>query len=116
MDSVHASGYWLSFAVAAVAEIFGCYSFWLCLRLGRSPLWLLPGTISLAVFALVLTRIDTAYAGRAFAAYGGIYILFSLVWLRFVERARPSLWDLVGALLCLAGAAVILFGPRTQPG
>jgi small multidrug resistance family-3 protein len=107
---------WLYFAIAALGEIFGCYAFWLWLRLNRSPLWLLPGLVSLAIFALALTRIDSAYAGRAFAAYGGVYILASLLWLRFVERSRPDFWDIGGALLCLAGTAVILFGPRTPPG
>jgi Uncharacterised BCR, YnfA/UPF0060 family len=51
-------------------------------------------------------------AGRAFAAYGGIYILFSLLWLWIVEKTRPDQWDVIGASICLVGAAVILFGPR----
>lgn len=78
----------------------------------KSPLWLIPGLVSLTCFALALTRIETDHAGRAYAAYGGVYILASLLWLWAVEGAAPDRWDTVGAAICLAGAAVILFGPR----
>jgi small multidrug resistance family-3 protein len=64
------------------------------------------------VFAFARTRVDTPHAGRAYAAYGGIYILSSLLWLRAVENVRPDRWDLLGASTCLAGAALILWGPR----
>jgi small multidrug resistance family-3 protein len=80
------------------------------LRLGRSAWWLLPGTLILIVFAVVLTRIDSAFAGRAFAAYGGVYIVSSLLWLAVIERTVPRITDLAGAALCLAGSAVIFFG------
>jgi len=75
-------------------------------------LWLAPGMASLALFAWTLTRIDADFAGRAYAAYGGIYILVSLAWLWAVEGTRPDRWDALGATLCLPGAAVILLGPR----
>jgi small multidrug resistance family-3 protein len=97
---------------AALAEIAGCYAVWAWLRLGKSPLWLVPGAASLALFAFLLTRIEAPAAGRAYAAYGGIYVAVSLVWLLVVERVRPDRWDLVGAMLCIAGAGVILFAPR----
>lgn len=102
----------LIYPAAAVAEIAGCFALWAWLRLGRSPLWVLPGAASLLLFAWLLTRVDTPEAGRAFAAYGGVYIAASLVWLWAVEGTRPDRWDLAGAAICLAGAAVILFGPR----
>ncbi len=95
---------------AAVAEISGCFSFWAWLRLGRSPLWLIPGLASLALFAFLLTRVDLDLAGRAYAAYGGIYILTSLLWLWGVEGTRPDRWDLGGAALCVGGTLVILLG------
>jgi len=100
---------------AAVAEIAGCFAFWAWLRLDASPWWIVPGMASLALFAFLLTLVDTAAAGRAYAAYGGIYICSSLVWLWAVEHVRPDRWDIIGALLCLAGAAVILAGPRGLP-
>ena len=97
---------------AAAAEIAGCFAFWAWLRLGKSPLWLLPGLAALCFFAYLLTKIEALYAGRAFAAYGGVYITASLAWLWAVEGIRPDRWDLLGAMICLVGAAVILLGPR----
>ncbi|HVE72005.1 MAG TPA: YnfA family protein [Thermoanaerobaculia bacterium] len=100
------------FIVAAACEIAGCYTAWMWLRLGRSAWWLAPGTVSLIVFALALTRVDAAFAGRAFAAYGGIYIASSLVWMTVVERTAPRITDYVGAAVCLAGASIILYDTR----
>jgi small multidrug resistance family-3 protein len=101
------------YLLAAAAEIGGCFAVWAVLRLGRSALWLLPGLALLGLFAWLLTRIDTQAAGRAFAAYGGVYIAASLVWMWGVEGLRPDRWDVLGAALCVAGAAVILLAPRT---
>jgi small multidrug resistance family-3 protein len=64
------------------------------------------------LFAWLLTRIDTAAAGRAYAAHGGVYIVASLLWLWVVEDVRPDRWDVLGALICLVGATIIVFGPR----
>jgi small multidrug resistance family-3 protein len=103
---------WLYYAAAAICEIAGCFTFWSWLRLGRSPLWLVPGMASLALFAFLLTRVEASAAGRAYAAYGGIYITASLAWLWLVEHKAPDRWDLAGAAICLVGAALILLGPR----
>lgn len=102
----------LWFAVAAAAEIAGCFAAWMWLRLGRSVWWIVPGTCSLIVFALVLTRVDAIFAGRAFAAYGGVYIVGSLIWLALVERTAPRAPDVIGSAVCLIGAAIILYGTR----
>ena len=101
------------YAAAALAEIAGCFAFWAWLRLDRSQLWLVPGMASRALFAYLLTLVDNATAGRAYAAYGGVYIAASLVWQWLVEGARPDRWDLIGASICLIGAAVIRRGPRS---
>lgn len=101
------------YAAAALAEIAGCFAFWAWLRLGRSAWWITPGMIALALFALLLTRVDADAAGRAFAAYGGVYIAASLLWLWLVENRAPDRWDLGGAAMCLVGAGVILLAPRT---
>ena len=102
----------LWYAGAALAEITGCFAFWAWLRLGRSAWWTVPGVVSLIVFALLLARTEAAFAGRAYAAYGGVYIAASLFWLWGIERIPPDRWDVLGAGLCLVGAAVILWGPR----
>jgi small multidrug resistance family-3 protein len=102
----------IAYIGAALGEIAGCFAFWAWLRLDKSPLWLIPGTASLVLFAVLLTRADSAFAGRAFAAYGGAYIAASLLWLWIVESNPPDRWDVIGALVCLAGAAIILWGPR----
>jgi len=102
----------LVYVLAALAEIAGCYAFWSWWRLGRSVLWLVPGTAALIAFAFLLTLTPPAAAGRSFAIYGGVYIAASLVWLALVEGERPDGFDLFGAALCLAGAAIILWAPR----
>ena len=98
---------------AAAAEITGSFAFWAWFRLGKSALWLAPGMASLGLFAFLLTQIETPFAGRAFAAYGGVYIFSSLVWLWLIEGQRPDGWDITGGVLSLAGAAIMLWGPRT---
>jgi small multidrug resistance family-3 protein len=100
------------YVLAAFAEIAGCFAFWAWLRLDKSPWWLAPGLVSLALFAWLLARVEVGFAGRAYAAYGGIYIVASLVWLWAIEGTRPDRFDSAGAALCLLGAAVILFGRR----
>ncbi|PBB19724.1 MULTISPECIES: YnfA family protein [unclassified Mesorhizobium] len=103
---------YLIYTAAALAEIAGCFSFWAWWRLEKSALWLLPGLILLALFASLLSLVGTDAAGRAYAAYGGIYIAASLGWLWLVEGVRPDRWDLAGAALCIVGASVILLAPR----
>jgi len=99
-----------AYCIAALAEIAGCFAAWAVLRQGASAWWLLPGAASLAAFAWALTWVEADAAGRAFAAYGGVYIAASLAWLWVVEGQAPSGWDMAGAALCLAGAGVILAG------
>jgi len=98
------------YAGAAFFEISGCFAFWSVFRLQRPAWWTLPGALSLLLFAALLTRIDLDLAGRAYAAYGGIYIAASLAWLWAVEGQTPDRWDLAGSGLCMLGALVILVG------
>ena len=100
------------YPLAALAEIAGCFAFWAWFRMDRSAWWLLPGVLALVLFAYLLARIEADAAGRAFAAYGGVYITASLGWLWIVEDTRPDRWDVLGASICLAGASIILFAPR----
>lgn len=100
------------YVAAALAEIAGCFAFWAWVRLDKSVLWLLPGLASLALFAWLLALSPAEQAGRAYAVYGGVYIVASLGWLWAIEGFRPDRWDLIGAAICLIGAAVILWSPR----
>ena len=100
------------FILTALAEIVGCYLPWLWLREGRSSWLLLPAALSLTAFAWLLTLHPTA-AGRTYAAYGGVYIGVALLWLWAVDGMRPTLWDIVGGGVALAGMAIIMFAPRS---
>lgn len=100
------------YVLAALAEIGGCFAFWAWWREGQSPLWLVPGGAALLLFGWLLAQTDVVFAGRNFAAYGGVYIAASLGWLWLIEGQRPDFWDLAGSALALAGAAVIVLAPR----
>lgn len=99
------------FAITAIAEIVGCYLPWLVIKQAK-PVWLLvPGGISLMLFAWLLTLHPTA-AGRTYAAYGGMYIAIALLWLRFVDGVQLSRWDVAGGIIALVGMSVIALQPR----
>jgi small multidrug resistance family-3 protein len=98
----------LAFTVAAILEILGCFTFWLWLRRGASPAIAALGILSLVGFAIALTRVDAVFAGRAYAAYGGIYIAVSLVWLWLIEGQQPTRSDVLGATIAIVGALVIV--------
>lgn len=100
------------FFLTALLEIAGCFAFWMWARQSHSALWLGPGVLALAAFAWLLTRVDADHAGRVYAVYGGIYIVASLGWLWAIEGARPDRWDVLGSMICLSGAAIILWAPR----
>lgn len=99
------------FVVTAVAEIVGCYLPYLWLK-KNGPVWLLvPGGLSLALFAWLLSLHPTA-AGRVYAAYGGVYVAVAIVWLWLVDSVRPTVWDLVGSAVAILGMGIIMFGSR----
>ncbi|EJZ23024.1 YnfA family protein [Rhizobium sp. Pop5] len=103
---------YIVYAFAAIFEIAGCFAFWAWLKLEKPIWWLAPGMVSLALFAWLLTLTPSEAAGRTYAAYGGIYIVASLLWLWLIEARTPDRYDIGGALICLAGASLILFAPR----
>ncbi|RXJ69756.1 hypothetical protein CRV08_03355 [Halarcobacter ebronensis] len=96
--------------LAALFEIFGCYSFWMVFKLQKTTLWLLPGFISLILFAYLLTKINLEFAGRAYAVYGGVYIISSLLWLFAIEKQNFNRWDIIGSIVVFAGILIILLG------
>ena len=95
----------------ALAEIAGCFAVWAWMRQGASAIWLVPGVASLAAFAWLLALAPSDFAGRAYAAYGGVYIGVALVWLWAVDGIRPTPWDVAGVLVALAGMAIIMLQP-----
>lgn len=100
------------FVLTALAEIVGCYLPWLVLKQGKTA-WLLgPAAVSLALFSWLLT-LHPAAAGRTYAAYGGIYIAVALLWLRYVDGAVLTRWDVAGACVALLGMAIIVVQPHT---
>lgn len=101
------------FLLTALAEIAGCYLPWLWLRQDKSIWLLVPAALSLALFAWLLS-LHPAAAGRVYAAYGGVYILVAIGWLWAVDGIRPTVWDLTGSAVALAGMAIIMFAPRSS--
>lgn len=101
----------LLFIATALAEITGCYLPYLWLKQGASVWVLVPAAASLALFVWLLT-LHPAAAGRVYAAYGGVYIATALAWLWLIEGVRPTVWDVVGAVVAVCGMAIIMFAPR----
>ncbi|MGW0804439.1 YnfA family protein [Nonomuraea sp. NPDC002799] len=102
----------LLFALAALAEIGGAWLVWQGVREQRGLLWIGAGVIALGLYGFVATLQPDANFGRILAAYGGVFVAGSLVWGMVVDGFRPDRWDVIGALICLAGVAVIMYAPR----
>ncbi len=99
------------FLLTALAEILGCYFPYLILNQERSHWLWVPTALSLVVFVWLLT-LHPAASGRIYAAYGGVYVLSALLWLRFVDQVSLSRWDLVGGMVVLIGATIIILQPQ----
>lgn len=99
------------FVVTALAEIGGCYLVFLWMRGGQSPLLLVGAALALGLFAWLLAF--HPHAGRAYAAYGGVYVACAIAWGWLVEKQPPDRWDVIGAAVCLMGMGIIMFGPRS---
>ncbi|MVA76692.1 YnfA family protein [Auraticoccus sp. F435] len=101
------------FVAAAVLEIGGAWLVWQGLREHRGWLWIGAGVIALGLYGVVASWQPEAEFGRILAAYGGVFIAGSLLWAMAVDGFRPDRWDVVGALICLVGVAVIMYAPRS---
>lgn len=99
------------FFCTAIAEIVGCYLPYLILRQNKSAWLWLPTVLSLTIFVWLLSLHPTA-TGRVYAAYGGIYVVVALLWLRYVESVSLSSWDIGGALIVLIGSTIIILQPN----
>ncbi|MEU4575359.1 YnfA family protein [Nonomuraea sp. ATR24] len=102
----------LLFALAALAEIGGAWLIWQGVREQRGLLWIGAGVVALGLYGFVATLQPDANFGRILAAYGGVFVAGSLAWGMAVDGFRPDRWDVIGALVCLAGVLVIMYAPR----
>jgi small multidrug resistance family-3 protein len=100
------------FLLAGLCEIGGGYLFWLWLREGKSFWLAIAGTVILAIYA-VLPTLQPVSFGRAYAAYGGVFIVLSILWGWGVDRVVPDKYDLLGGLIALVGVLVIMYAPRS---
>ncbi|MEV7044296.1 YnfA family protein [Amycolatopsis sp. NPDC051061] len=103
----------LLFLAAAVCEIGGAWLVWQGVREHRGWLWIGGGLLALGVYGFVATLQPDAHFGRILAAYGGVFVAGSLAWGMMADGYRPDRYDVLGALLCLAGVAVVMYAPRT---
>ena len=99
----------LLFFFTAIAEIVGCFLPWLWLKKGATVWLLLPAAASLMLFVWLLT-LHPAASGRVYAAYGGVYVMTALIWLRVVDGVKLSPWDWAGGLIALSGMLIIVAG------
>ncbi len=99
------------FIATAIAEIVGCYLPYLWLKEGHSVWLLIPAAVSLALLAYLLT-LHPAESGRVYAAYGGIYVLTAIVWLRIIDKSPLSSFDLIGTAFVLTGMGILVYGWR----
>jgi small multidrug resistance family-3 protein len=100
------------FLLAAVAEIGGAWLVWQGVREHRGLLFVGAGIVALGAYGFVATLQPDPHFGRILAAYGGVFVAGSLVWGMLVDGFRPDRYDLIGAMLCLVGVAVIMYAPR----
>ena len=102
----------LLFVLAAVAEIGGAWLIWQGVREHRGLLWAGAGVVALGGYGFVATLQPDAAFGRVLAAYGGVFVVGSLLWAMALDGFRPDRFDLIGAAACLVGVAVIMYAPR----
>lgn len=101
------------FLLAALAEIGGAWLVWQGVREHKGLLWVGAGVVALGLYGFVATLQPDANFGRILAAYGGVFVAGSLAWGMVVDGFRPDRYDVIGAVVCLAGVAVIMYAPRS---
>ena len=104
----------LLFALAALAEIGGAWLVWQGWREHRGVLWIAGGLLALGAYGFVATFQPDPNFGRILAAYGGVFVAGSLAWGMVVDKFEPDRWDVLGAVICLLGVAVIMYAPRNS--
>lgn len=100
------------FLLAGIAEIGGGYFIWLCLREGKPFYWGIGGGVALALYGVIATFQAFPSFGRVYAAYGGVFIILSVLWGWGIDKKAPDMYDWIGATICLVGVGVMLLAPR----
>ncbi len=100
------------FILAGLCEIGGGYLIWLVIREDHHWLYAVLGALVLSLYGIIPT-LQPAHFSRVYAAYGGMFIVLSLLWGWGIDGVRPDRYDAMGAVLCLAGMVVIMYAPRT---
>jgi len=100
------------FVLAAIAEIGGAWLVWQGVRERRGIAWVGAGIVALGLYGFVATFQKDPHFGRILAAYGGIFVVGSIVWGMIADGFRPDRYDVAGAGVCLLGVALIMFAPR----
>ncbi|WP_328971910.1 YnfA family protein [Streptomyces sp. NBC_00239] len=100
------------FAVAALFEIGGAWLVWQGIREHKGWIWIGAGVVALGLYGVVATFQHDEDFGRILAAYGGVFVAGSIAWGMVADGYRPDRYDVIGALVCLAGMAVIMYAPR----
>lgn len=102
----------LLFILAGLAEIGGGYLIWLLIREKKHIFLGIVGGIILVLYGVFPTLQDYPNFGRVYAAYGGVFIILSLLWGWGVDKKKPDFYDWLGSFIALVGAAVIIWTPR----
>ena len=111
MDTITTTKSILYFILAGLCEIGGGYLVWLWLREGKTPLFALFGAVILVIYGVIPT-LQPAHFGRVYAAYGGVFIVLSILWGWQVDKIQPDRFDIIGGMICLFGVGVIMYWPR----
>lgn len=102
----------LYFILAGICEIGGGYLIWLCLKDHKSPLYFISGAVILILYGMVPTLQPQTSFGKVYAAYGGIFIVLSLLWGWLIDDMRPDAFDIAGGIVSLIGVYIIMYAPR----
>jgi small multidrug resistance family-3 protein len=99
------------FVSAGLCEIGGGYLVWIWLRNGKSIFYAFAGAVVLILYGIIPT-FQPAHFGRVYAAYGGIFVVMSILWGWIVDNIKPDRYDIIGGVICLIGVGMIMYWPR----
>lgn len=102
------------FFLAGIAEIGGGYFIWIWLKNDAGIMWGVTGGIVLIIYGVIPTFQQFPNFGRIYAAYGGVFIIMSILWGWWIDGIKPDNYDWLGTIIALIGTAIILWSPRKE--